>query len=50
MDNKRPTGRKRRVTGKANEIHRREEDLGIGQINNVRPDNFGGKTDKADKE
>lgn len=45
MDNKRPTGRKRRVTGKANEIHRREEDLGIGQINNVRPDNFGGKTE-----
>ncbi len=45
MDNKRPTGRKRRVTGKADAIHRREENLGTGQIHNVRPDNFGDKTE-----
>ena len=45
MDNKRPTGRKRRVTGKADAIHRREENLGTGHISDIRPDNFTGKTE-----
>ena len=45
MDNKRPTGRKRNVTGKADSIHRRGENLGIGPVGNSRPDNFGGKTE-----
>ena len=45
MENKRPTGRKRNVTGKADSIHRRGENLGTGPVGNSRPDNFGGKTE-----
>ena len=45
MENKRPTGRKRNVTGKADSIHRRGEKLGTGPVGNSHPDNFGGKTE-----
>ena len=45
MENKRPTGRKRNVSGKADSIHRRGENLGTGPVGNSRPDNFGGKTE-----
>ena len=48
MDNKRPTGRKRNVTGKADSIHRREENLGTGPVGNSRPDNFHGKTENIE--
>ena len=41
MENNRPTGRKRNVTGKANEIHKKETGLGTGPVGNSRPDNFG---------
>ena len=45
MENKRPTGRKRNVTGKADSIHRRGENLGTGPVGNSHPNNFGGKTE-----
>lgn len=45
MENKRPSGRKRNVTGKADSIHRKGTDLGTGPVGNSRPENFSGKTE-----
>ena len=45
MADNRPTGRKRNVTGKADAVHKKGEDLGTGPVGNGRPDNFAGKTE-----
>ena len=45
MDNKRPTGRKKRVTDNAKSVYRRDEGLGTGQVGNSKPDNFARKTE-----
>ena len=41
MENKRPTGHKKNVTGSGESVYRRGEGLGTGPIGNGRPDNFG---------
>ena len=44
MENNRPTGRKKNVTGTGKSVYRRGEGLGTGPVGNSRPDNFGSNT------
>ena len=44
MENKRPTGHKKNVTGTGKSVYRRGEGLGTGPIGSSRPDNFGSNT------
>ena len=44
MENKRPTGHKKNVTGSGKSVYRRGEGLGTGPVTNSRPDNFGSQT------
>ena len=44
MENNRPTGRKKNVTGTGKSVYRRGEGLGTGPVGNSRPDNFGSDT------
>ena len=48
MENKRPTGRKRNVTGTGKPVYRRGEGLGNGPVGNGRPDNFSGPVHKVE--
>ena len=48
MENKRPTGRKKNVTGTAKPIGRKGDGLGTGPVGNSRPDNFSGVSHKID--
>ena len=44
MENKRPTGHKKNVTGSGKSVYRRGEGLGTGPIGNGGPNNFGSNT------
>ncbi|MCR5090441.1 MAG: peptidase C11 [Oscillospiraceae bacterium] len=50
MENRRPTGRKTNVTGKAKPVRRRGEGLNTGPVGKAgsRPENFGGRTEKVE--
>ena len=41
MENKRPTGHRKNVTGSGKSVYRRGEGLGTGPVTGSRPDNFG---------
>ena len=44
MENKRPTGHRKNVSGTGKSVYRRGEGLGTGPVTNSRPDNFGSNT------
>ena len=44
MENKRPTGHKKNVSGTGKSVYRRGEGLGTGPVTGSRPDNFTSNT------
>ena len=44
MENKRPSGHRKNVSGTGKSVYRRGEGLGTGPVTNSRPDNFGSNT------